>query len=199
MPKGWVWVRLIDILNKLTDGTHHSPPNTPEGEFMYITAKNIKDNGVDLSNITYVSKKIHDEIYSRCNPELGDILYIKDGATTGIVAINNMEESFSMLSSVALLKPSQFSFNQYLLWVLKSPVFYNYIRDDMSGAAITRVTLVKMKKAILPFPPLAEQKRIVKKVNQLMSFCDELGMEIRKSQTNATRLMDAVLRDAFEV
>jgi type I restriction enzyme S subunit len=46
LPRGWCWARLGDIVIKLTDGTHHSPPNGPIGDFKYITAKNIKKDGV---------------------------------------------------------------------------------------------------------------------------------------------------------
>jgi len=141
LPDKWMWVRLGDALLKITDGTHHSPINGPKGEFKYITAKNIKSEGINLSNITYVSAKVHEEIYSRCDPEPGNILYIKDGATTGIVTINDLDEQFSMLSSVALLKNPSKIYNRYLLYVLRSPYFYSLMREDMSGVAITRVTL----------------------------------------------------------
>ena len=141
---------------------------------MYVTAKNIKGEGVLLDNITYVSKDVHDEIYSRCNPNFGDVLYIKDGATTGIATINQLKEPFSMLSSVALLKPSEAVFNRYLLWAMRSPFFYAETRGAMKGAAITRVTLSVMAASLLPLPPLAEQKRIVAKVDELMVLCDRL-------------------------
>ncbi|MDW0467796.1 restriction endonuclease subunit S, partial [Mannheimia haemolytica] len=98
IPESWVWVRLGDICLKITDGTHHSPPNIDKSDFLYITAKNIKKDGLDLSKISYVTKEIHNEIFSRCNPEKGDILYIKDGATTGVSIINTLNEPFSMLS-----------------------------------------------------------------------------------------------------
>ena len=94
IPQGWEWCRVNDLMKKITDGTHRSPTNTDNGEYMYITAKNIKEDGISLANISFVSKDVHDEIYSRCNPEYGDLLYIKDGATTGIVTINNIKKSF---------------------------------------------------------------------------------------------------------
>lgn len=87
LPEGWAEVSLDDISIKITDGTHHSPPNSSEGDFKYITAKNIKNDGIDLKNLTFVSSEVHIEIYSRCNPEYGDLLLIKDGATTGIVTL----------------------------------------------------------------------------------------------------------------
>ena len=56
IPESWCWCRLSSLATKITDGTHHSPPNTERGEYKYITAKNIKNTGISLSNITYVSK-----------------------------------------------------------------------------------------------------------------------------------------------
>ena len=192
LPETWAWVRLPRVLNKLTDGTHHSPPNGPSGAFMYVTAKNIKTDGVSLDGITYVSKEIHDEIYSRCDPSFGDVLYIKDGATTGIATINLVKEPFSMLSSVALLKPSQAIYNRYLLWAMRSPFFYAETRGAMKGAAITRVTLSVMAESLLPLPPLAEQARIVAKVEELMALCDALEAR-QTTRTEARHRLHAAL------
>jgi len=118
LPTGWISCRVKDVLLKITDGTHHSPVNTTSGEYKYVTAKNIKEDGIQTKNITYVSKKIHEEIYARCNPSLGDLLYVKDGATTGICCINNLKEPFSLLSSVALLKPSKLLYTPFLLYAV---------------------------------------------------------------------------------
>ncbi|WP_271593235.1 restriction endonuclease subunit S [Bradyrhizobium sp. CCBAU 65884] len=172
IPRAWQWVRLGDIVTKLTDGTHHSPPNKTTGDFKYITAKNIKNDGVLLDDVTYVSRKVHEEMFARCDPARGDILYIKDGATTGVVAINNLDEQFSMLSSVALLKLPACIFNRLLVQFLRSPFFYDQMRGFMKGAAITRVTLKRMGPALIPLPPLAEQHRIVAKTDELMQLCD---------------------------
>lgn len=193
IPEGWEWVRLPRVLKKLTDGTHHSPPNGPSGDFMYVTAKNIKTDGVLLDGITYVTKQVHEEIYSRCDPSPGDVLYIKDGATTGITTINQVEEPFSMLSSVALLKPSGAIFNRYLLWAMRSPFFYAETRGAMKGAAITRVTLSVMAASLLPLPPLAEQKRIVAKVDELMALCDRLEAQQQERETRHAALACASL------
>ena len=182
-PSGWEWARLGETFNKVTDGTHHSPPNYEIGDYLYITAKNIKTSGVLLQGVTHVTQQIHDEIYSRCNPEYGDILYIKDGATTGIATINELKNPFSMLSSVALLKVSRHSLNKYLLLSLVSPYFYELMRSGMTGVAITRVTLKKLNHALLPIPPLAEQHRIVAKVDELMALCDKL--EQQQTDNNA--------------
>ena len=174
LPEGWVWCYITDVTNKITDGTHNSPINTPKGDFKYITAKNIKAHGIELNNISYVSKNIHNEIYARCNPEKGDILYIKDGATTGVVTLNNLDEQFSLLSSVALIKPNKYISNKYLLYYLQSPLCYDSVRGSMKGVGITRITLKQIEKWELPLPPLSEQERIVCQIENWLSLIDTI-------------------------
>ena len=167
LPKGWIWVNIMEVLTKLTDGTHHSPQSFPKGKYKYVTAKNIKSEGVLLDDITYVDEATHSEIYSRCNPEFGDILYIKDGATTGVVAINNLNEQFSLLSSVALLKPSKLILNKYLFYFLQSSYCYETVRASMKGVGITRITLKQISDWDIPIPPIKEQHRIVNSIDSL--------------------------------
>ncbi|WP_310483193.1 hypothetical protein [Chamaesiphon sp. VAR_48_metabat_403] len=124
-PSTWKKILLSELCSKVTDGTHHSPVNESEGDYLYVTAKNIKFWGLDISNMTFVSEEIHHQIYARCPVEYEDVLYIKDGVTTGLAAVNHLKEPFSMLSSVALLKPIRTVLNPYFLknW-LNSPVAF---------------------------------------------------------------------------
>lgn len=137
--------------------------------------KNIKNTGIILSNITYVSKEIHKEIFSRCNPEYGDMLLINDVATTGVVTVNNIEEPFSLLSSVALIKCPQYVDSWYLVYVLRSDLFYKNIRSQMKGTGITRVTLKQIEPLFIPMPPLEEQKRIVSQIEKIMPYINTIS------------------------
>ena len=167
----------MEVLVKLTDGTHHSPKNYPKGNYKYITAKNIKNEGVVLDGVTYVDDETHHEIFSRCNPEYGDILYIKDGATTGVVAINNLEEEFSLLSSVALLKPSKLISKKYLFYYLQSSYCYVSVRSSMKGVGITRITLKQIADWEVPIPPIEEQHRIVEYIDSLFAQIDLIAKD----------------------
>jgi len=172
VPEGWCWCKVTEVLTKLTDGTHHSPTSLPTGDFKYVTAKNIKSWGIDLSDITYVDRATHDEIYTRCNPEIGDILYIKDGATTGVACVNNLNEPFSLLSSVALLKPSKQISNRFLLAYLQSSICYDSVRESMKGVGITRITLKIIENWDIPLPPFNEQEKIADSVELWMREID---------------------------
>ena len=192
IPENWKWCRLQDIAIKITDGTHHSPPNGPSGDYMYVSAKNIKDSGISIENMTYVTKDVHEEIYSRCNPEFGDVLLIKDGATAGVVTVNNIKEPFSMLSSVALLKvDSEFVDAWYLAYSLRSDLLYSIVREIMKGTGIPRITLKQIYPLCIPLPPLSEQKRIVARVDEFMARIDEM----EKTEKNIKALYDAFPKD----
>jgi type I restriction enzyme S subunit len=169
--KGWEVKRLGEVSKQITDGTHFSPPSVDEG-IPYITAKHVKNYGVDFYLApTYVSEEEHKKIYSRCKPELGDILYIKDGATTGIAAINEYDFEFSMLSSLALIKPDYSYLTSFYLrfWLNNPKVKDLYLSEFMSGAAIKRFTLQKIKSFRILVPPIELQNDFVKKLIQISS------------------------------
>lgn len=193
-PYGWYNDCLNNVCTKINDGTHCSPESFDKGDYMYITAKNIKQNGLDLSNVTYVSEKVHKPIYQRCNPEFGDILYIKDGATTGIATINTMKNEFTLLSSVALLKYDRSLINgYYLIHLLNSKEMYSKIRKNMGGAAITRLTIAKIKEIKVIVPPIDLQNQFADFVRQV----DKSREEVKKSLEKTQQLYDSLMQEYF--
>ena len=167
-PMAWEKRLLKDVCTKLNDGTHFSPESFETGKYKYVTAKNIKASGFDFTNITYVPEEVHRAIYERCNPELGDVLYIKDGATTGIAMVNTLNEEFTLLSSVALLKQNRKIMDGYFLAaVLNNENMYSDIRSNMGGAAITRLTIAKLNMIQIIVPPLKLQQQFADFVHQV--------------------------------
>jgi len=197
-PDHWVWAKLDSICEKITDGTHNSPPNSNEGEFMYVTAKNIKTNGFDFSNLTFVSETEHRKIYARCNPQKGDVLYTKDG-TIGIAMVNELEKEFSMLSSVALIKPMRTILNPYFLkYYLNSPETFIRMTGKKKGTSLKRIILGQINNMEIPIPTLEEQEKIVKKLDELFPELYKLKQLLEESGTNSTKLDIAVLSQAFQ-
>jgi type I restriction enzyme, S subunit len=168
IPSDWEVKRFEQVCNKLLDGTHFSP-QSKEGDFKYITSKNIRNQGLDLGNVDYISEEEHKAIYKRCPVKFGDVLLTKDGAGTGACCINTLQEEFSLLSSVAVLNTNpDLTTNQYLQHYIQSPIGQKTIQDEVSGQAITRITLEKIKIFKIPLPPLPEQKAIA----QVLSTAD---------------------------
>lgn len=191
-------VALRDLCSKITDGTHHSPRNTETGAFKYITAKNIRPWGLDLGDLTYVDEPTHREIYARCDVKKGDVLYIKDGATTGTAIVNPLDEEFSLLSSVGVLRPGPQLRSKYLLYALQEPETKRKMLDDVAGVAITRLTLRKLGDAQIPLVPLGVQDRIVAKLEELLSDLDAGAAELKAASAKLAQYRRSLLKAAVE-
>ena len=193
-PLGWAKKSLKDVCIKLNDGTHFSPESFETGEYKYVTAKNIKMSGFDFANITYVPEEVHRPIYERCNPELGDVLYIKDGVTTGIAMVNTLEEEFTLLSSVALLKQNRRIMNGYFLTaLLNNENMYTDIRSNMGGAAITRLTIAKLNGIQVILPPMELQEQFAAFVEQT----DKSKLAIQQSLDKLELLKKSLMQEYF--
>ena len=193
-PLGWKKKTLKEVCIKLNDGTHFSPESFDTGEYKYVTAKNIKISGFDFTNITYVPEEVHRPIYERCNPELGDVLYIKDGVTTGIAMVNTLEEEFTLLSSVALLKQDRRIMNgHFLAALLNNESMYTDIRSNMGGAAITRLTIAKLNTIKVILPPIELQEQFAAFVAQT----DKTKTAVQKSLEKLEILKKSLMQQYF--
>ncbi len=193
--KGWEVVKLKDACDQITDGSHFSPPMVAKG-YPYVSARHIKEYGLDFAAAPmYVDEEHHAEIYRRCKPVKGDVLYIKDGATTGIAAINTMDEPFSLLSSVALFKPNKtiLSGTYLCYWLNHQGVRQNLIRTHMAGAAIQRFTLDKINRFEIMLPPLKPQQRFERVIERIQDQRASTMISLRRSEG----LFGSLLQRAF--
>ncbi len=202
MKKGWQTKKLGDVCATIQDGAHESPQkqfDSPgEGRFLYITSKNIRTNYLELKNVSYVERDFHDRIYPRCSPRVGDVLLTKDGANTGNVALNTIDEPFSLLSSVCLIKTNPAALNSgFLCYYLQSPDGLKSIIGQMTGAAIKRIILRDVKLATIPLPPLAEQQRIVGLLDEAFAGLATAQANAEKNLQNARALFESHLQSVF--
>ena len=173
IPKSWKWVRLGEILLKLTDGTHSTPKYTDSG-VPFLSVKDVSAGKLNFSNCKYISEQEHEELYSRCNPEYGDLLLTKVG-TTGIPVLVDTYIQFSLFVSVALLKFNQQAiYNKYLQVLINSPLVQMQAAENTRGVGNKNWVMRDISNTLIVLPPLAEQKRIVEKLEQLLPLCERL-------------------------
>lgn len=165
IPELWEIKEFSDVTSKILDGTHFSP-KSKNGDFKYITSKNIRNDGLDLSEVGYIDENEHKEIYNRCPVIYGDILLTKDGAGTGTCCKNTLHEQFSLLSSVSVLRANEnVCENEFLYQFIKSPRGQFVIKNAIAGQAITRITLEKIRRFDIILPTLTEQRKIAAILN----------------------------------
>ena len=157
----WQSYKLEFAATKIQDGTHFSPQVLEEGNYRYITSKNIRNGHMRLVDTQFLSDQEHRNIYKRCDVKYGDVLITKDGANTGNVCINDIKEEISLLSSVAFIRAKEtVSINEYLYQYLCTPFGQKEVQSVISGQAITRITLTKLRNFRFWFPALPEQQKI---------------------------------------
>ncbi|WP_428910702.1 restriction endonuclease subunit S [Niallia sp. Krafla_26] len=192
--KGWTTYKLEDICTKITDGTHDTPKRLSSG-VMLITGKNIRPFQIDYSNLDYVSEDDHKIIYSRCNPEYGDILYTNIGVNLGTAVMNDILEEFSM-KNVALLKINKgLVESRYLESLLNYvPMKNSIIETSSSGGAQKFLSLGKIKNVVLPIPPLETQLKYTKIVEEILQRKNLL----EKNLINIEDLSNSLMQQAFK-
>lgn len=185
IPENWMLVTLGSILNKLTDGTHRTTKYTSTG-VKFVSVKDMSNGFLLFENTKFISEEEHKELFARCNPEKGDLILSKVG-TTGVPAIVDTTEPFSLFVSVALLKfDCECVDVDFLYYMLMSPLVQAQAIENIRGVGNKNWVLDAIASTMIVFPPLSEQKRIVKKLKELLPYVDRYVASYEKlEQFNA--------------
>lgn len=195
-PASWAGVTLGEIAHKITDGTHQTPTYVESG-VPFVSVKDFSAGKLDFSRTRFISADEHTALYKRCDPRRGDILIGRIG-TLGKAVVVEDDREFSLFVSVGLIRCStQFVVPQFLRLVLNSSFVDEQFQSIKIGGAThtNKLNLGDLYDIELPLPPLAEQRRIVAKVNELTALVDAMATQIAASHTAATLLMEAAVTE----
>ncbi|WP_448821453.1 restriction endonuclease subunit S [Cetobacterium sp.] len=190
IPNSWEWVYFSDVLD-VRDGTHDTPKYEASG-IPLVTSKNIYNGTLNFENLKYISYEDHLKISSRSKVELNDILFAMIGSIGNPVIVDTNKE-FS-IKNVALFKYYiKNSIDKKYLWY-----YLKHVQDNMilnaSGGVQKFVSLGYLRKYIFSLPPLEEQERIVKRVDELMAVCDTLESKIEIGEKINQKLLTSLLK-----
>ena len=169
IPDSWCWCKMGICLD-VRDGTHDTPKYVPKG-IPLVTSKNLCNGSIDFSTAKFISLEDHEAISQRSKVDTDDIMFAMIGSI-GNPVLYHGNEVFS-IKNMALFKKIENGMDmEYVYWFL-------YIsQDDMkkyaSGGVQSFVSLSYLRNYYIPIPPIAEQKRIVEKIKELMQYCDKL-------------------------
>ena len=151
---------LGDLCSVITDGEHATPPRTSAGVYL-LSARNIQDDGLDLSNVDYVSPDTFATLARRIAPRWGDVL-ISCSGSIGRVCPAPRNLSFALVRSVALLRPVPESLNhEFLVVCLQSPRGQQQIRALTNQTAQGNLFQGAIRRIKIPMLPLRSQLGIV--------------------------------------
>ena len=175
IPDSWKWVQLGNLI------TVRGGKRLPVGEqlttiptgHVYIRVTDMKNNTVDMSDLHYVTDKVHATIKNYIIKE-EDVYIVIVGSTIGKVGIIPPQlDGMNLTENAARLTPHLID-KKYLLYVLNTSFVQRQLYDKTNQVGQPKLALIRLKTAYIPLPPLAEQKRIVAKLEEILPLCDRL-------------------------
>lgn len=148
--------KLGRVCEKITDGTHKTPTYLDSG-IKFISAKNIIDGKVDLTDTKYISKNEYQEIQKRCQVEIQDILLTKSG-TLGIPAIIRTDCALGLFESLAVIKYDRSKLLPYFLYEqLRCNRVQRQFKAGTKGVAVKHLHLGVISDIDIIVPPISYQ------------------------------------------
>lgn len=163
IPENWKWVRLGNVIS-LVSGTDFKPEqyNDQGKGTVYITgASNLSDDGVIVCRWTETPRNF---------AYFGDILLVCKGSGYGKTVFCDVDEAHIARQIMAIRQMNTVNM-RFIRYFLQANIAYIKTQGQGVIPGIDRVSVLNM---FLPLPPLAEQKRIVEKLEQLLPLCERL-------------------------
>jgi type I restriction enzyme S subunit len=190
-PSGWNWARLAAISRRIHYGfTASANPSLKDVRLLRIT--DIQNNQVDWSSVP--GCEISEREVDQYKLQQGDILIARTGGTIGKTFLVSQIPVTAVFASylIRVQKSSEF-YDRYLKFFLESPAYWKQLQEGARGGGQPNVNGQTLGKITVVVPPLAEQHRIVTKVDELMALCDRLEAERNEQESRRDRLAAASL------
>ncbi len=194
IPSSWALSPLREVAAEIVDCPHSTPKWTDSGKICVRTSQ-FKPGFLDLTGTKFVSEQTFEERVQRLRPQENDILYSREGGILGIACRVPATTELCLGQRMMLIRVGNWLSSAYLELVLNAPLITEIARMQTTGGAAPRVNVSTVKSYPIPVPPLAEQRRIVVKVDQLMALVDKLETQLAANRAAAANLLSALVAE----
>ena len=199
IPNSWRWVRLRSLVSILGDGLHGTPEYDVMGNYYFINGNNLSKNKIVIKPNT---EKVNEREYLKYKKELNDkTILISINGTIGNVGHYN-GEPVVLGKSACYYNLLDIRLKEYITLLMYTDYFLKYAKDNATGSTIKNVSLAVMNNFFIPLPPLAEQKRIVTKIEELLPKVEEYGKAQealdKLNEELPEKLKKSILQEAIE-
>jgi type I restriction enzyme S subunit len=174
LPDSWCWCRLSNV-SIIQEGAGIRTYQYRTSGTQILTVTNILEGSVDMKKATkYIATEEYLDKYQHLTLNIGDIVSSCSGASWGKTAIWDYGDTVMLNTSTLRLRFfNDTAYNMYLYWLTKTPLFKNQLIAQLSGMQ-PNFGYSHYSKVLIPLPPLAEQHRIVAKIEEIMPMIERL-------------------------
>ena len=194
MKKDWELKKLGEV-TQICLGLTHTPKYQETG-IPFISVKDISSGNLSFDNTKRIAKEEYDSMPWGAKPKKGDVLFCRVG-TIGIPQIVKTDVEFGIFVSVGFFRTYEILFNEYLKYWLYSDNFFYQVEKNVVGSTIKNLNTGWLKNFTLPLPPLEEQKRIVKILDEKFAQLETIKTNAQINLQNAKDLFQSQLTKAF--
>ncbi|HAP3736850.1 TPA: restriction endonuclease subunit S [Escherichia coli] len=189
-PEKWSWIRLGNLA-KFID-YRGKTPHKKENGIRLITAKNIRKGYIDLNPEEFISEEDYISWMTRGFPKCGDILFTTE-APLGNAAIIDLDGKFALAQRSICFQWHTPEISPFMLIQILAIPFQSQLSDKSTGMTATGIKASKLKEIPVILPPYQEQIRIVSKVQEFMSLCDQLEQQSLTTLDAHQQLVETLL------
>ena len=198
LPVGWHWSRIGELCTKTGSGS------TPRGGksvykktgVPFLRSQNVYDDGLQLADVACVGPDVHARMAGTAVRARDLLLNITGGSMGRCCRVPDGFAEANVSQHVAIVRPAVSEMADYLHKLVLSPYFQAFIFREQTGAGRGGLPKNRMDRIAVAVPPLAEQRRIVAKVDELMALCDRLEAGLGAAGGSRSRLLEALLQEA---
>ena len=200
IPSGWVWSTVGNICSKTGSGsTPRGGKNVyrDEGVF-FLRSQNVYDDGLHLNGIAYIDDTTHKKMQGTMVRPADLLLNITGGSIGRCCRVPDDFGEANVSQHVAIIRIAINGMQDFIHRLILSPYFQSFIFDEQTGAGRGGLPKKNMDCIPVALPPLAEQHRIVAKVDEMTALCDKLETSLATIEDIRSRVLDAILHEALE-
>lgn len=175
IPESWKWVRWGEIVNIVSARRVHQSDWKKEG-IPFFRAREIAKLATDgyVENELFISQELFDEFSKSGVPKEGDLMVTAVGTLGKTYIVKATDYFYYKDASVICFENFAKVCPKYLKYMMESELMKSQIQNNSSGTTVATLTMVRMVEYLIPLPPLAEQKRIVAKLEEILPLCERL-------------------------